>query len=271
MAKLPVKSIKHRMDAIVYESFPRPHLGGSVVGHACKRYVFYSFRWAYKNKIESKLNRIFRIGDAIEDIIVAELAVMGIEVRNSQRQVDGHRGHAGGSTDGDCLIEEEDHLFEAKSMNHTNFLEMQRKKCEEAKPQYYNQVQIYMGKLGLKKTLFVCMDKNTSDLYIEIIKFDEFTYEMLLAKEEEVIDAVHINTFPKLSQNPAWFQCKFCDAREVCHKGTMPEPNCRTCDYVEVHDEGVWHCGYHEYDLSEEGQKLGCSSYKVSSLFLNEA
>jgi hypothetical protein len=271
MAKLPVKSIKDRMNAVVHVSFPRPHLGGSVVGHACKRYVFYSFRWAYKNRIESKLNRIFRIGDAIEDILVKELSLIGIEVRNSQRQVDGHRGHAGGSTDGDCFIDGEDYLFEAKSMNHTNFLEMQRKKCEEAKPQYYNQVQIYMGKLGLKKTLFICMDKNTSEIYVEIIKFDEFTYEMLLAKEEEVIDAVHINTFPKLSQNPAWFQCKFCDAKEVCHQGTMPTPNCRNCEHVEIHDEGLWGCGLYGEWLTEKQQQDGCVDYRVSPIFLNEA
>lgn len=269
MAKLPVKSIKDRMNGIVHVSFPRPHLGGSVVGHTCKRFVFYSFRWAYLNKIEAKLNRIFRIGDAIETILVKELAEIGIEVKYSQQQVGGYKGHGGGSTDGRAWIDGEEHLFEAKSMNHTNFLEMQRKKCEESKPQYYNQTQIYMGKLGLKKTLFICMDKNTSDIYIEIIKFDEYTYEMLLAKEEEVIDAVHINTFPRISNNPSWYQCKFCDAKEVCHGGGMPVVSCRTCQHVQIHDEGKWACGLYEEWLDTAAQEKACDDWAVSEMFLS--
>lgn len=271
MAKMPVKSIKDRMNAKVHVSFPRPHLGGSVVGHACKRYIFYSFRWAYLNKIEAKLNRIFRIGDAIEDIIVKELEDLGIHITDSQQQVFGYKSHAGGSIDGKAYLDGEHHLLEVKSMNHTNFLEMQRKHCEESKPQYYNQCQIYMGKLQLKKALFICMDKNNSDLYIEIIKFDEFTYEMLLAKEEEVIDAVHVNTFPRISQNPSWYQCKYCDAKDVCHKGDMPSRNCRTCNHVEMHDDGEWLCGLHGHELTTRDQEIGCDDYTVSEMFLSGA
>ena len=270
MAKLPEKSLKDRMDAVVHVSFPRPHFGGSVVGHPCKRYVLYSFRWAHKSRIESRLNRIFRLGDAVEDILVKELNNLGYEVKHAQARVGGYKGHAGGSIDGEVLIDSK-HLFEAKSMKHSIFMEIQRKGCEEAKPQYYNQCQIYMGKRELLNTLFICMDKDTSELYIEIIGFDVFTYEMLLAKEEEVIDAVHINNFPRISQNPSWFQCKFCDAKAVCHTGIMPEKNCRTCEHVELHEDGKWACGHYGNWLSQEEQEAGCADWYINPLFTNEA
>lgn len=266
--KLPKKTLKTKLDAIVRESYPRPHLGGSVIGHPCRRYILYHFRWAYKNKIESKLHRIFRIGDAIEGIIVEELKYIDIQITHDQSKVSGYKDHGGGSIDGECFIDGVKHLFEAKSMNHTNFLDLQRKKVEESKPQYYNQCQIYMGKRKLDKTLFIAMDKNTSDIYVEIIKFDEYTYEMLLAKEEEIIDAVHINHFPRISDNPSWYQCKYCDAKDVCHMGIMPEQNCRTCAYVDIKENGVWWCTYHDIDLTVEEQEAGCEKYTISELFI---
>ena len=271
MTKLPKKSLKTKLDAIVRESYPRPHLGGSVIGHPCRRYILYHFRWAYKNKIESKLHRIFRIGDAIEAIIIEELEQLGIDIFYGQKQVGGYKNHGGGSIDGQCFINDIETLFEAKSMNHTNFLDLQRKKCQASKPQYYNQCQIYMGKLELEQTLFIAMDKNTSEIYVEIIKFDEYTYEMLLAKEEEAIDAIHINHFPRISENPSWYQCKFCDAKDVCHQGIKPEQNCRTCNNVEIRDGGVWWCTYHDHLLTAQEQEDGCPKYTISELFISDS
>ncbi len=270
MAKLPVKTLSNKMDSIVHESFPRPHLGGSVVGHSCARYILYHFRWAYKNRIESKLNRIFRIGDAIEEILIKELEHLGIEVIHRQGQVGGYKGHGGGSTDGEFVYEGKRYLFEAKSMNHANFLEIKRKETLESKPQYYNQCQMYMGKRELDATYLFVMDKNTSEVYEEIIEFDPIAFEMLLAKEEETIDAVHVNLFPKVSQNPSWFQCKFCDAKFVCHHNLMPEKNCRTCEHVVVAPLGVWSCSQFDLSLSVDEQEAGCHAWECSEMFINE-
>jgi hypothetical protein len=270
MVKLPEKSLQDKLNAIVHESYPRPHLGGSVIGHACRRYIFYSFRWAYKNRIESRIYRIFRIGDAIEDILVKELASIGFKVRNNQAQVGGYKGHASGSIDGEFDYEGLKYLFEAKSMNHTNFLALVRKGVQESKPQHYRQCQIYMGKRELDRTWYVAMDKDTSKLYSEVIEFDEFEYEMLLAKEEETIDATHINLFPRVSNNSSWYECKSCDARFVCHHNLTPEKNCRTCKHVEIHDEGKWSCGLYQEWLTVKQQEDGCKDWECSEIFINE-
>ena len=73
MAKLERLNSLAQINIKTIESYPRPHLGASVIGHACTRYLVYSFNWAYKNKISGKLNRIFSLGDKVEDIIIDAL------------------------------------------------------------------------------------------------------------------------------------------------------------------------------------------------------
>lgn len=267
MAKLPVKSIKERLDQLTYPGDQRPYLGGSMIGHTCSRYIAYTFRWAYKETLESKVWRIFRLGDAVEEIMVGQLNKAGIEVTGQQVTVSGYKGHAAGHIDGILVIDEEAYLFECKSMNHTNFLEVQRKHVQASKPVYYGQCQIYMGKLDLKKCLFMALDKNTSEIYVEILDFDENEYERLLRREEDIIDGLPISYFPKVSNNPSWYTCKFCAAKKVCHQGESPEKNCRTCENSVILDAGKWWCNWHAKELSYEEQDEGCNHYELSPLW----
>ncbi len=267
MAKLPVKTIKDKLDHLQYDSDIRWYLGGSVIGHQCTRYIAYTFRWAYKEKLDSRIWRIFRIGDAIEDIMVKQLAKAGYEVSGQQVSLPGYRGHGSGHIDGIVVIDEEPHLFEAKSMNHTNYLDVQRKGVQVSKPIYYGQCQMYMGKLDLKKALFLAMDKNTSDIYMEIIDFDEDEYERLCRREEDIIDGLPLSMFPRISNNPSWYTCKFCAAKDVCHKGETLEKNCRTCENSEILNEGKWRCNWHMKILSIEEQMAGCEHYHLDPMW----
>jgi hypothetical protein len=267
MAKLPVKTIKDKLEALKYESEQRPYLGGSMIGHGCSRYVAYSFRWAYTDNIESKLWRIFRLGDAVEEILVGQLNKAGLEVYGQQVSVSGYKCHAAGHIDGLIQIDDVAHLFEGKSMNHTNYLDVQRKGVQVSKPIYYGQCQVYMGKLELKKALFLALDKNTSDVYIEILDFDQDEYDRLIRREEDVIDGLPISFFPKISNNPSWYSCKYCSARQVCHHGEMPAMNCRTCENSQIRDEGRWHCGWHNEEITTEHQREGCVDYQVDPVW----
>lgn len=264
MAKLPTQNLKAKLDQLMYESDQRPYLGGSIVGHPCSRYVNYTFHWAYVERHESKLWRIFRIGDAIEEIMVAQLAKAGYEVTGSQVAVSGYKGHAAGHIDGIVILDGEPHLFEAKSMNHTNFLEVQRKTVQVAKPVYYGQCQMYMGKMKLTKCLFLAMDKNTSDIYIEILDFDEDEYYRLLRREEDIIDGLPLSFFPKISNNSSWYACKFCAAKDVCHHGEMLHKTCRTCENSVRMDGGKWWCNWHAEELPVDKQRVGCDKYQLS-------
>ena len=263
MAELPKKSIVDRINlTIIQDRLPRPHLGASVLGHPCERFLVYSFRWAFREKIEAKSNRIFRLGDATEELIVQDLNRIGMQVTNIQDQITGYMGHAGGSIDG---IINGAILFEAKSMNQSNYQDMVKKKLEMSKPQHFSQAQRYMGALDLKEGLYVAMNKNTCDLYVEEVEFCQDTYDRLIEKEVNIIEADFLPI--GVSTNSSWYHCKFCSAREVCHFGSMPEKNCRTCVYSEIKDQGMWKCSLKDKLLTLEEQAEGCSNWYIAELF----
>lgn len=265
MATLPTLTIKDRIDAITTESLPRPHLGASTIGNKCSRYVAYSFWWTYKSSYEARVLRIFGLGDSIEIQIVEALESVGIVVEPQVRVVSDN-GHAGGTADGVLTnVPEFDEpiLFEAKSMNHQNFLDTKKKGVQSGKPVYYSQMQMYMGRLDLKFGLFVAMNKNTCELYFEKLPFDILHYTELLNKEMSVLTMEHINEFPRISTFSNWHECKFCSAQNVCHHNEKLEENCRTCEYIEIQEYGKWKCLQSEGLLSTKSQITGCGLYKL--------
>jgi hypothetical protein len=81
---------------------PRLHLGGSMLGHPCDRWLWLSFRWAVREKFPGRIKRLFRRGNNEEDIITADLKAIGIKITNTGKdQIFLDMGsHVGGSVDG---------------------------------------------------------------------------------------------------------------------------------------------------------------------------
>ena len=91
----------------------RGHMGGSLLGHKCERYLWYMFRWTFAENFPGRIRRLFRRGHDEERTIVSDLRAIGIDIRdvgNNQARVDfgGHisdclRQHAGTSLGGHPL------------------------------------------------------------------------------------------------------------------------------------------------------------------------
>jgi len=257
MAKIDKPSLASRIDAIEIPQERRPHLGASMLGHNCKRYLWYSFHWAYENHVHAKLNRIFRIGDATEDLIVADLARVGMPVTDNQVRVVGYLGHGGGSIDGRIG----DSLFEAKSMNVSNFNKVKKQGVKAGFPTYYTQVQYYMGKLGLDTCIFVVMNKNTQELYIETIDFDGDKYAEAQATEKAIIDG-DLEDFKRIGMNASWHECRFCSALDICQLDIPFQVNCRTCEHSLATLDGMWVCEKKGQMLDMKQQLEACKFYK---------
>jgi hypothetical protein len=242
----------------------RPYLGMSELGHSCARYLWYTFRWCYKGReLDRRTQRLLKRGQREEEVIINELKRIGILCWGDQDEVTMAHGHCKGHRDGVCIGVKEapktEHILEIKTMSEKYFKDVQKKGIQISKPTYYAQAQIYMYKFKLTRTLFICVNKNNDGLYIERIKLDKEFAKELEKKAEDIILSVFP---PKKTFDSTWYECKFCDARFICHYDQHWEENCRTCFNVQVHGKGLWKCGIYNVTLATDQQKLVCSHYK---------
>ena len=243
---------------------PRPYLGMSKIGHECNRYLWYSFRWCYSETLSRRQMRLFARGHREEDIVIEELQRIGIDVYGQQDGGELAFGHAKFHCDGKCkgVLEapKTEHLFECKTMNDKAFKAIKKEGLKKSKPVYYAQCQIYMKKLKLTRALFVSVNKNDDEMYIERVKLDPgFAHDLERKAEYIVLQSEP----PPKEFAPSWYQCKWCSAQMICHYEASVEQNCRTCEFVDLHNEGVWKCSKLEKILSTERQRIGCDEYSV--------
>lgn len=254
-----------KLDELTKDAELRPYLGMSKLGHSCERYLWYSFRWCYHREISARMKRLFKRGHREEPAMIYELEQIGIRVWGDQTEITMAHGHSKGHNDGICLgvIEAPatNHLFEAKTMSDKYFKQTKKDGVQKTKPVYYAQMQIYMHKLSLTRALFMAVNKNDDEYYLERVKYDEGFANDLERKAERIIISEEP---PDKAFSPTWFECKFCDARNVCHKGLTPHVTCRSCRYCDILPEGKWSCQmYDDLLLHTEQQKMACDKYEL--------
>jgi len=244
----------------------REHLGASLIGHHCDRFLWLTFRWAASPQFGGRVLRLFGTGKREEERVYEELRAIGIELHTEDngKQIscrDG-TGHFGGSLDGigRGFVEGKTWaVIEIKTANDKAFTALKAKGVQAEKPQHYAQMQTYMGMMELDRAMYICVNKNTDDLHTEWVHFNKETYRDLLVRAERTIS----RTTPadKISQDPTHWLCKMCDMYKMCHQQEPAEANCRTCCHSTPVADGKWHC--HEYDkeLSADAQRKGCDSH----------
>lgn len=249
----------------------RSHLGASLMGRECTREIWYSWRWVSPNKFSGRMLRLFNRGHLEEPRFVAMLKLIGCEfwqhdANGKQFRIAGYRGHFGGSGDGVALgipdLPGVPVLAEFKTHNEKSFLKLAEEGVLKAKWEHFVQMQLYMGYFQLTHALYGAVNKNTDALHLEIVQFDPEVFSRAYTRALGIIDT---DAAPVgISSNPAWFKCKFCDHRPVCHGTAQPEKNCRTCSFSRIEDAGVWACSVTGVPLSSEAQARGCSDYAVN-------
>jgi hypothetical protein len=249
----------------------RSHLGASLIGKNCERELFYTFRWAKQGQFEGRMLRLFARGAREEQAFVDYLKQAGIHIWD--RDSDGQQfrvidfdGHFGGSLDGlaqlvPTLDPNELVVVEFKTHNLKSFIELQQFKVKIAKPQHYGQMQIYMGKRGLRNALYLAVCKNDDKLHAEIVPFDLLDYEKLLAKAKRVIYAR--TAPPRIASSPAYYECKFCTFLRICHYGESPAKSCRSCRHSCASKDATWFCGKWADTIPEDVIPVGCDAYQA--------
>ena len=232
----------------------RNYLGGSEIGKECSRALWYSFRKCSKPEFSGRLYRLFYRGHNEEFTFVKELRGIGCEVHEvgedgKQFEVVACDGHFKGHTDGVALgIPEAPktwHLLEMKTSSAKLFKKVSENGVEVEKPQHFAQMQVYMHLIGLKRALYMVVNKDNDELYTERVRYDAKKAQALIDKARRIISA---STPPeRISDRPDAWACKFCDAKALCH-GTsdvavdVPKLDCRQCVHATPIEGGNWKC-----------------------------
>ncbi|KKL04197.1 hypothetical protein LCGC14_2618490, partial [marine sediment metagenome] len=204
--------------------------------------------------------------------------------KSEQFEVKAIHGHFSGHMDG-CAVRIPEapktwHVLEFKTHNAKSFVNLKRQDVQKAKPQHYDQMQIYMHLTSITRALYLAVNKDTDDLYSERIHYDAEYASQLMDKAEGII--VAISPPKRKGSRPDSYHCKWCDAQSLCwgyeHEkdilkvipkcSALPITtlSCRQCCHagpVMSGQHGQWTCKKHKRGLSPECQSQPCGDHFV--------
>ena len=247
----------------------RPHMGASLIGHDCQRYIWLTWRWVLKPEFSGRILRLFSTGQREEPRLIEELRGIGATVwdkdpdSGDQFRVSACDGHFGGSLDGIGKGLPEAPLsacvLEFKTHNDKSFTDLCKRKVQAAKPQHYDQMTVYMGLMDINRAMYLGVNKNTDDVYCEWLHFDKDHFKVLLDRAQSLIAQT---TSPQpLSHDPSYYICKMCTFHKHCHGSVAADVNCRTCCHASPVENAAWSCGHHKKLIDDKTQRAGCESH----------
>lgn len=229
----------------------RSHLGASMIGRECGREIWYGWRWARKAKHQARILRLFNRGHLEEARFIAMLLSIGCQVyqqdaNGNQYRISDVGGHFGGSGDGIAIGIPDlpvgvQCLLEFKTHGETSFTKLKKSGVRVAKHEHYVQMCVYMKKMGLLYALYGAVNKNTDEVYMEIVHYDEMTAMQFLDRGRTIIMMRQApERIPYAS--PSLFACKYCDVQGICFGSEKMDVNCRTCHFAHAEEDGKWYC-----------------------------
>lgn len=283
VAKALAKRILEEIDEYcvrTYDGGHRSHLGASLIGRECKRYLWYVFRWCLHEKTTGRQQRLFNRGHREEARFIEWLEGIGFKVWFENRdegpnekgefpqyRISDVMGHFGGSLDGIAVLPErygiaEPVLLEFKT-NGTGagFNKLADDGMPIAKPEHFAQTSTYGKKYNFRYCVYLNINKNDDSLHIEVVKLNHNLGEQMIMKAEQIIMS---QTAPaRLSDNPTFHKCGYCHMKEVCHKGAVVEVNCRSCSFARPVENAEWFCEVHNGNIPKDFIAKACPSYKA--------
>jgi hypothetical protein len=277
MVPIPQNLLSPTVEAIyrLYEEkngdFRRDHLGASLIGEACERSLWMTFRWCSDPHFEGRMLRLFETGTVEETRVIKNLKGIGIEIYpvdpTTGRQIHygSSFGHYSGSLDGIArkFLEAPEtwHVVEIKSSNLKSFDALKKNGVQKTKPLHFAQMQSYMKWSELERAMYLCVCKDTDEIWSEPIHYNAKFAKGLEDKAKRII----FSDVPllKISENPESYECKYCNHKETCHGGRLPEISCRTCCFATPTEDGKWMCDAKGETLSSSAQRHFCDRHII--------
>lgn len=245
-----------RSDIFALEATRRPNrfshrISPSTIGEDCVAKSWYSFRWATEPKpADGRMSRYNRKGEENETDLVEKLRATGWTVEEfdpatgKQWSISGYNGHMYGKIDGRASHPVHTAgiklLLEFKYINYKRYSALTTKALIQADPKYYSQINLYMDELDLPACIFVPENRNDADIQPVVIPKDTAQVELIRRKAQAVFTSRERPA--RIAENPAYFECKFCEHVNICHHGRTPPKSCRSCYFAVPVDGGKWGC-----------------------------
>lgn len=280
MAKIPtvqdptLVALDKALEDAQYNS-PRQYLGASAIGEACERKLWLNFHWAKGSFIEASGLRRIEDGHRGERILADWLRLVpGVNLstetesgaQHSFEDLGGHfRGNCDGLITGLLQSPKKLHVWECKIVNEQKFKKLNSLKLTAGEenalfqwdPIYYAQAQVYMHYFKAERHYLTAGSPGVRDITSVRTEYNEDDARKYIEKAKRIIFAKRPPA--KISDNPAWYECKFCSFHSMCHEEEFPQQiSCRTCMHSTPLENGVWKCEKHEQLLTLDMQRSGC-------------
>jgi hypothetical protein len=265
-----IKSKIEEYSIVAYSGGFRDHLGASLIGNECNRYIFYSFRWMFKPVFSGRMLRLFQRGHDEEPRVAGLLRGIGAEVSldNPQTGIQwmyrDDTGHFGGAIDGKVRLplERDYKILEIKThKGGSGFENLKKNGVKKEKPIHYSQMTINASYLNAKESIYISINKSNDDIHIETIKSDNLHAASL---KKKIFDIIHAEKYPERFKNSeTFYKCKMCDAYDLCHDKKIPEKNCRSCVSCSTTIEAKWYCSLHKSVIPNDFLRAGCDKWTV--------
>ena len=216
----------------------RDYLGASRLGVACERALQFEYAGAPVDpgrEFSGRILRVFEVGHKLEDLAVHWLRMAGFELHN--QKADGGQfgfsvagGRLQGHVDGIITAAPTDlglsfpMLFECKTMADKHWKACAKSGVATTKPVYAAQMAIYQAYMegtvdGISSNpaLFIAINKDTQELWFELVPFDAALAQRMSDRAVKVITATEAGELlPRAFNDPTHFECKFCAWQERC-------------------------------------------------------
>ena len=217
---------------------PRTYLGGSRLGVECLRALGYEYSRTPKDPdrgFSGETYRIFDMGHDGEERMIEYLRLAGFKMV-TEKPGGGQIGFAiaphpetgepriAGHLDGVIVDGPEIEgaawpaLWECKYLGDKGWKDTLRKGLKISKPIYYAQVQTYMAYLDLSANpcLFTAVNRNTGEIYAELVPFDALAAQTASDRGACVVSAMSPDELPRIGKDQTDFRCKWCDYAARC-------------------------------------------------------
>lgn len=213
----------------------RAYLGMSSIGHPCSRKLWYDLNNPNPRPHDAATLKRFADGHASEAVMAERLRLVpGLTLETedpngNQWGFSDHggrfRGHMDGAILGLLQAPKTWHVWEHKCVGEKKQAELVKLKAEKGEKAalkawdevYYAQACLYMHYSGMERHYLTCATPGTRTVVSVRTEHDPIHAAQLIEKAERILNARV--PLAKISDDPAWWQCRLCDHAATCHGG----------------------------------------------------